>query len=563
MNKSQEFTGNFLSRLSFQYANYEFLLIFLLIILVCLLPYSGLGENVQTTWNDQQIFLNSLKEAISGLSPTSVDLGILGAGYVALGVLTVKILGVDPASALVLINRISFLATVLLFFRISIILSSKAVERKSFFGFQLGIRVRHFIAFFYTITVLLSTNFVSFSDIPWTHFPATTILLACFYTLLIYLDRHRSRKNSQYFWLCILGAVTGILIQVRFFEGIVFLISLFLCSLLSLINEKKIFASAKIILKITSVFILFLGISSYFCLTLSHAAKVNMLYFTAAQHSPAMKEATKLYFDNFPLKFIQLFVDPNFFSLGQNYDLQPLIFGFTVDAWKMPLFMQIPALIYSLPVAIGLFLFFIFRYKKSFSINFNYNFFLPFLIGLLLILGYVSSAASGSPHLKFGFVRDFMAPTWFLGLASGPWVFYQPIYSLPSKKAQRILLIGLPLIPLVISIIYGQLLIKPIEFDQFHISEIRMNYSCRESVCSLSVDMYNAHGKKIHASDERYIVNSFCPLNGKETAITLTSKDSVFSMPSCPGDFEVNIIPVITGFAATPQLPNSLKISHQ
>lgn len=555
----------FLTKLVVQHKNLEFLLMLLMLALVCLLPCSGEGENVQALWHDQQIFLNSLKEAIAGQSPHSVNMGMLGAGYVALGVIVVKALGIDPASGLVLINRVSFLITVLLFFKTSVILTSSVAEegepKNRFFGIERSIIFQYFVAFFYTAVVVLSANFVSFSDIPWTHFTATAILTGCFFILLTYLDRYRKKKISQYFWLCLLGISTGTLIQVRFFEGLVFLLSLFLCSLLSFIFNKRSFAAIRTILKNASIFTVFFGISSYFCLFFSGATKINMLYFTAAEHSPVMKEATKIYFDNFFLKFIQLFIDPNFFSLGQNYSPQPLIFGFSFEAWKMPLFMQVPVLLYSLPVTLGLFLFFVSKGRNGLKVDVIYNFFLPCLIGFLLILGYVSSAASGSPHLKYGFVRDFMAPTWFLCLASGPWVFYRCTHDI-SENSRRILLLGFPLIPLIISIFYGQLLIEPINLNQFHISEARMNYSCRKSDCSFSVDMYNAQGKKIQPLNERYIVSSFCPVNGKEIATTLTSKDNVFSMPSCPGAFEVNVIPVTTGFAMTPQLPDSLRISR-
>ncbi|HEY9634183.1 MAG TPA: hypothetical protein V6D14_12285 [Coleofasciculaceae cyanobacterium] len=535
----------------------------LLLLITFILPNSGLGEKIQPLWNDQSVFLTSLQEALSGSSPAYVNQGLVGSGYIALGVITTKILGVQPAVALVALNRFSFISTVLVFFLISHVLLckvlSKAVEIRDNSSANKVKAVASTIAFTYTLTLVLSSNFVSFSDIPWTHFPATLITLICILTTIYSVKEFNQQKPAQYIWFSFLGSALGLLTQIRFFEGAIFVISLLIWLFLLLIkNGLSRNTIKRITFNVLPSVALFFIITSYLSLFISNTKNFHMLYLTFAKNNPSLKEATRIYIDNFPVKFVQLFVDTNFFNTNQSYTVQPIIFGFNISSWRMPLLLQVPALIYILPAAIGI-LFFIVFIKKDLLGLLSVEFILPFLVGSGLILGYVSSAASGSPLLKYGFVRDFMAPTWCLALITGPWVFYRYIPLFPIYARKFILLFS-PVLPIIIGIFYGQILIKStsfFQFQDFHVQTVHLKHNCRALECSIHVKMHNSKNQVIEAPRERYMINGLCPSTGNETAVTLSSQNQPFTLPFCAESYPVYVFPVNMGYTGPLEPPAS------
>lgn len=535
----------------------------MLVLITFILPDSGLGEKIQPLWNDQSVFLTSLQQALSGKSPDYVNQGLVGSGYIALGVLTTKILGSQPAIALVALNRFCFISTALVFFLISHFLMGKVLSESRVLQDKLSsIKVNilaTILAFSYTIFLVLSSNFVAFSDIPWTHFPATLLTLICLLTIIYSLEGFTKRKTIQYMWFSFLGSALGLLTQIRFFEGAVLIISiatwLFLVVLKNGICRTNI---KRLVFKVLPTTSLFFIITSYLCLFISNTKNFHMLYLTFAKHNPSLKEATRIYLDNFPAKFIQLFVDTNFFNMNQSYTVQPIIFGFNLSSWRMPLLLQVPALIYIFPALIIILLLIIFIEKNLLGVV-SVEICLPLLVGSGLILGYVSSAATGSPLLKYGFVRDFMAPTWCLALITGPWCFYRYLH-LVNIPIRNFILKLFPIIPILIGIVYGQILIKSTSFFQFkdfHVQTVHVKPTCRNLECSIIVKMYNLKNQIIEAPRERYIINGLCPSTGEERAVTLLSQNQHFTLPPCPDSYPVYVFPVNMGYTGSLEPPAS------
>lgn len=526
----------------------------MLLLITLILPYSGDGEEVQVGWSDQRLFLASLKEALSGKSPVHVTEGLVGPGYVALGVITTKILGTNPSTSLVILNRFSFLSTVLVFFIISFVLLHKVLRTNeqipSMISRNRAITISSILAFAYTFTLVLSSNFVSFSDIPWTHFTATLLILLCILLTIYSVEEVRKKKLTQYVGFSLLSTVLGLLTQVRFFEAVIFITAMAVWLLLLFIKYMR---SSKrgilVVVKAVPVVAFFFIVTSYLSLFLSHAKTFHMLYFTLAKHNPIIREITKIYIEDFPLKFTQLFIDPNFFTMNQPYNIQPIIFGFKFTSFQMPLLLQVPAFLYLLPCTVVL-LWFILFVKKDISLFLSAEFFLPVLVGTGLIIGYVSSAASGSSHLKYGFVRDFMAPSWCLALAAGPWIFYS---CMGSRIVHiRKLLLWLPLaLSIFICLLYGQVLIKftPLfQFKDFHIQTLNLIPRCSGVECSVVVKTYNSKKQLIEAPRQRYIITSLCPPTGEQKAITLYSENQLFALPSCSESYPVYVFPVNMGY---------------
>lgn len=535
---------------------------FLILVITVILPHSNIGEVVQTGWSDQRLFLNSLQQVLAGNSPTAVKLGLIGPGYTALGLIFTKILGINPTYALVVLNRLSFVLTPLVFFKTSEFVSHKYILLINNFSSNKTFLINYphrFVIFIYTLTIIFSSNFVSFSDIPWTHFVATfLILVSVGLTIVLFEEEKHSIKINKYLLSSILGFSSALLLQVRFFEGVIYFFSLLLWLLLKLIIKisHKSYRQSLLInfIKLSLPALLFFIATCYLTITLSNVKEFNMLYLTLAEKDPFVREYTRIYLNDFPLKFIQLFIDTNFFTKGQDYDIQPLIFGFEpTNSWKMPLLLQIPAMLYMFPATFFL-LGILIATKKMLRV-FDIEIFLPLTTSILLVVLYVSAAASGSPHLKYGFVRDFMAPTWLLGLITGPWIFNYFLYLKFQDLKKQILLI-LPIVPILICILYGQILIKSFSFPKFdnvHVNTIKLTNNCQKSKCNFDLDMYNLKGKIVKAPMQKYIISATCTKTGEQKVMTLSSQNQDVQLPLCNDSYPVNIFVVQMGFAGTPE----------
>ena len=562
----------------FNQNQYYFLFLILLLGITFILPYSGAGVRVQQTWKDQSEYLNALNQALEGKLPIKVESGWLGPGYIALGVIFTKLLGTQPEITLVLINKIFFLLTILVFFTLSFLLTKKAFFtqenlEETKFNFYSGL-----ISFVYTLIIVFSCNFTLFSDIPWTHFIATPLILICFLCLFLLLE---IKKNKQGFikkiiYCSVLGFSFGLLIQIRFFEALVLALSFitwFILSFIFGVNKKvrnnfftQIFYI--ILLSFPCFVIAFFTSLSFSNANIHH---FHFLYFTQAKDDPFLTEVIKIYPLDFFLKFIQLFIDTNFFNINHEYNIVSIFqsSSFT-SSWRMPLLLQVPCLLFIFPFSLISILLHLSFLKKNKSKFFTPSFFIPLMLGSGLIIGYVCVAFTGSPKLKYGFVRDFMASTWSLALVAGPWVFYpwlKKIFNIiyykyhPKnniqiiiktlvkkflEKIEYIFLIQL-LLAFIISIFYGSFLIFWInflfkiniflEFPSFHIENMISNANCHNFICNFEFKLYNSLGDKINIPKGYYVVDVPCKLG------VLPKEKSRFTKTifSETGNFDVSI----------------------
>ena len=114
-----------------------------------------------------------------------------------------------------------------------------------------------------------------------------------------------------------------------------------------------------------------------------------------------------------PAKLVQLFVDPCFYSLCSISDYKTGGGdGSNLDLWSLPLAVQLPALVF-LPlcvVGVGALVVRALRRRSSWE---GHTRELRLLVEMTiascgLVVGYAASTLSGSPHLRYGFARDFL-----------------------------------------------------------------------------------------------------------------------------------------------------------
>lgn len=568
----------------------------LLLLIASILPCSGAGVEVQSTWWDQSQYISALRQTLNGKLSTQVETGWLGKSYVAFGILITKLFNTDPQLSLVWLNRVSFVGTLLVFYYISFLLThrflSQTLKRSTNRSKSKVEIISSIISFAYTISILLSSNFYLFSDIPWTHFVATFLLLCCFLFLFLFWERENVQRNiiSQFILASGFGLSFSLLVQLRFFEGLIFLISIIVW-----ITSYLIFSEKQVAKSGCLKFLGLVGFSSpvmilafYVCSVLSKSENLISSYLDMPD--PFIKEYTKIYIYESLLKFVQIFIDTNFYTTNHNYSIAPIFLnaGGFVNTFSMPLFLQVPCLMFVLPFSYVFLLVYAIKFLKNRMHDqiLKPEFLLPFLVGNGLILGYISNAAAGSPHLKYGFVRDFMAPTWCLALVCAPYIFYELIkthrnqlkeidslmlrlFKLKLNFLHRFLKTNFLWIPILlitfIGIIYGQLLVFLvyilfktsffIQFPSLHISQVNFNPYCQSLECSFTMTMYDPSKKIIHVPKQHYIVNAICPTTKKQLAITLSSEKEKFTLLPCNESYTVNIYPTTMGFAGTPESP--------
>jgi hypothetical protein len=536
----------------------------LLLLIVLILPDSGQGEIVQLSWWDQSVFLKALQNVLAGKASDSVENGLVGSGYITLGVIVTKLFSTDPKKSLVLINRLSFILTTLVFFCSANYLMYNALnefqETSEKLFLSSKIKAANLTAFIYTLTVIVSSNFVSFSDIPWSHFPATLMGMSCILLVFYIEDSYKKRHYRKLlFGLSTLGFCLGLLVQIRSFEGmalllgiVTWLLLLALISPLATLQKIKSTVNYFQLIKYTIVFGLSFLVTFLTSQIVTRQQTISLLYFGLRDNNPVLREMYKTYPDIFPVKFVQVFIDPNFFSFNQNYEINPLIFGFNFDVFKMPFLLQVPFLIYAIPAIFTILIFS--GYKKTIkTLLKKSSFVIPLITGLILTVAYLGSPLFGSPHLKYGVVRNMMLVTWYLALVAGPWHFFPTILPL-SRRFFPQGLVYVCILPILISVVYGQIIVHYTgfwNFEKMHIKKIELEETCQSLICSLTVNSYNNQGQVIKIPNQRYIVAGSCPSTGKRMATTVSPYQS-FTLLPCSERYQIDVYPINMGFAGSP-----------
>ena len=211
------------------------------------------------------------------------------------------------------------------------------------------------------------------------------------------------------------GIILFFISQCRTVEFIIILMSIFLYGfyyfVINLLKEKKsLFLnidSKKYVINIgLFIFGSILGYLSNYLLV--GQSKLVVLQKIGAGRSLDLSQA--------PYKFIQMFFDPSFMSLYKynhmTYDLTILADSFYI--WWFPLVIQSPLLLSSL---LMVFIIIVIHIKKILQILIDPIFFVSYSAAIGLIIGYCSADSAGAISLKYGFVREFIAPTFLITIS--------------------------------------------------------------------------------------------------------------------------------------------------
>lgn len=255
--------------------------------------------------------------------------------------------------------------------------------------------------------ICLATPWRLLSDIPWTHPVAATLLMTGVVALRWWSTRPLLAAG-------VLGFSAVLLLQTRAFEGRAFLLALVVALVPAAIRwwrgTRDLIPSARSSARPAGA------------LLAGAVAGWSMVGVSGGQWSlfrqytrPSEQATLALDFGQAPAKAVQLFVDPCFRSIcgAFDYEAQGIAPAGFSEYWEQPLLMQLPFLALTAVVAVSaLLLLAAARCRPP----------LDAMVALgsaaLLILGYTSSIAAGGPHLRYGFVRDYIAAAALLSYAA-------------------------------------------------------------------------------------------------------------------------------------------------
>lgn len=503
------------------------------IVVASLMPHSGQGWWSIQYWNDQGLFLKAAQEVAQTGRSALIEVGRVGAAYVAVVLLLDRLTGVGLEASLILLSKLSYLAA-------SVMLVVFAWNRTA----TIPGRLPKLAAMGIAILVPASSVWGLASDLPWTHFPTSALLVA-----LVALTFSQQFPLMLKWWG--IGFIVALVWQMRSFEGNVVFIAGVLAIAVSLIFGPRGGASSR--LGSTADLAVKVGAGGFgaaaalvFCFLMAGSIGLGGQYSDQG-------DIITLSMELVPIKFVQLFVDPCFFALCSlnNYEGGSVIPG-SLLIWRQPLFLQLPAIAGgSVAICIAL--------AVRFS-SIRVVFYPPVLFALLmaggLILGYSAGLPSGSPHLKYGFFRDFIAPMLLLGMVVIA-LFPALATSESDVRPVRGAFLRQGALATVMVAFAGSTLmlmaLRPVglpRLEGYHLEDVAMKVECADDACGVRSSARNIRGEDVALPD----VGLLYLRCGGDESLRVMDVDEISIDPSgCSQPVMAGFMPAALGQVATPE----------
>ena len=476
-------------------------------------PGSQLGPSTLTDWHDQAVFLRAATQTIEQGLPDSVTQTLVGPAYVALTLIIGWLSGLDPAQSLLLLSRLTFVTC-------AAILATVAMRY----------RVQADLAFQLTLGAIallsLGTSvWFRFLDIPWTHFVAAALLGTM---VLVTLSRLPLFLRAAF-----IGVLAITLLQTRLFEALVALIAALIILPVAAARHWRVLRTQPVALLAQLVLPTIAGGALGFVAIglVSH----NWTLYQQYGDQAGMVVALELV----PLKAIQLFWDTCFGTVCAFAASPPVpVVVNTIDSWRQPLSLQLPGLI---AAAGGLLVLLALRPRRALQLPLGILFAVVTAGGL--VLAYVSGAPSGSPHLKYGFFRDFVPP---LILLTSAFIGALAVQRAEDGRTGGVLLLSL-LVYFVM--LFGLTALRPVGLPPLAASQVErfeIGSSCAGGQCTFRLEALGFSGTTLPHGDLVYVTCSGDPQFRPIWRLSELKTNA----GQCP---RVTIVPLASGLLYTPE----------
>jgi hypothetical protein len=407
-----------------------------------LLPVSGWAHIMFTGWFDQRRDLAALRSVIAFGHADVIAQNGVGPAYIGTAAVIHDVLRVSPEDALVLLTRGSYVLSVALGLLLVRMLVRQLVEAPPMV--TLGAQVA-------LVGLVFAAGTWHWSDVPWSHFFAALLAVA------LYAARFVPARTTIASAAAIGGALS-LLALTRSFELVALLLAwgfaLVVLAALRLSGPRvfrlgHVAAGVAAFVATTAAVYVVTGKRGFFFLYGSNLDQQSGNVTSAeSAHTPTFS------FSLVPVKLMQLFVEPCYDALcslsdyaGGAHPLPPEVLGGAKVAgnerlWRLPIAVQLPSLVL-LPVcvlAVAGIVVWALRNREAARRRTR-------AIGLLvestvaasgLVVGYSASTLTGSPHLRYGFARDFLLPALLTGIVAVALVSAGVWLALSRRRARRV-----------------------------------------------------------------------------------------------------------------------------
>jgi hypothetical protein len=403
-----------------------------------LLPVSGWASVMFKSWFDQRLYLSALRSVLAVGHAEAISTNTVGPAYIAAAALLHDVLGSSPEDSLILLSRGGYAFSA----ACGIVLVRVVV--RGLVGAPPLVTIGAQFAFAASV---FAAGTWHWSDVPWTHF------FAAFLAAAIYAVRFAPTRLTVAS-AAATGALLALLSLTRSFEfaavvvawgvGLVVLAALRLSGSRTL-RLGHVLSGGLAFVATSAVVYLVTGKRDLFILYGS-----NLDHLSAHQNAEEIAQTPTFNLALVPTKLVQLFVEPCYRAIcsiadyqgGETQLLPPRLAQAGIyRLWSLPLSVQLPALVL-LPIcvlAVAVLVVWATRRRAAASARSSQ---LRLLVEMTvastgLVLGYTASTLTGSPHLRYGFARDFLLPALLSGIVAVSLVSAGLWLVLSRKRARR------------------------------------------------------------------------------------------------------------------------------
>ena len=464
--------------------------------LYLLLPVSGWAAEMFDSWFDQQRDLDALQSLLATGRADAIADSVIGPAYIGAAALIHQVFGLSPEDSLIALTRGSYALSVaagLLLVRVLVARLTQAPAMISLAS-QLGF-----------VALVFAAGTWYWSDVPWSHF------FAAFLAVSVFAARFAPVRASAAS-AAVVGALLALLAATRSFE----LLSL----LLAWGIAAAVFGALRLSDRAWSARRTLLGVATFVATTaaVSLATGKRDLFFLYGNHldrqsgdvlGTEIAETPTLSFATVPVKLVQLFVDPCFYSLCSISDYETRGGdGSNLDLWSLPLAVQLPSLVLLPLCVIGVAALMVraVRHRSAWAGRTRE---LRLLVEMTvaasgLVVGYAASTLSGSPHLQFGFARDFLLAALLAAVVSvalSAIVLWHMVTrrlggGRASPEIVYVLATAVSVVLVVTASVYARSSGLP-RFESRHLAAISYVARCTGDNCTIEVEARTPAGERI------------------------------------------------------------------
>lgn len=474
------------------------------IVFYALLPVSGWADVMFDYWFDQKRDLDALKSVLATGRSDAIDENVIGPAYIAAAALVRTLTRLSPEDSLVVLARISYVLSVaggLVLVRIFIRRTASAPPSVSLAAQLLF------------VVLVCAGGTWYWSDVPWSHFFAVFLGVALF--VLRYAFGRIGPAASV-----LVGVVVALLALTRTFELVAlvlaWLITLALLWLSSLYVPRRprssqlLWGGGALVATVAAVYVA-TGKSDAFFLYENHLDRQS------GSVEQAEVAETPTFSPGFvPIKLVQLFVEPCYFAscgLADYVDVDGETARRSQEPsgqrlWRPPLAVQLPALVFlpfCLAVVAGVAVWCV-RHRKRAEMHIRSLRLLAemTIAATGIVLGYAANTMTGSPHLRYGFARDFLLPATLTAIvavclgSAGIWLALTRLRraSRPSSELVFVSVAIVGMSVLVAGVATSRDLGLP-RLDRYRLESVAYTSDCRGDLCRVMIAAKTVAGRPI------------------------------------------------------------------